>query len=199
MSAAPAALLAGQAREAVSGRAADPGDSVWDQPPMFTTWTWDGTSLSPRAPAVLDSSVHPDLLPELITSLAARDYAEHEGPPYAYAYQLTFEGFAVAGPAADASLGMKLLHEIDRAARAYHKRIDSIELVSALVADVHGRLFTATAYRSERGHVEERRYPPGRHPGGKVSTALIAAATATGHLAYGYPAAPAPRLEAPRG
>jgi hypothetical protein len=189
---APGVLLAGQACQAVTGR------TEWDQPAEFTTWTWDGTRLYLRGLTLIDPEVNPDSYPGLIASIASRDYSDHIGDP-PYAYQLTAEGYGVAPPEPDASSGRKLLQKLDSATRAYHKRIDAVELATTLLADVHGRLFTATAYRNQPGRVEEIRFAPGRHPGGKIGTALVSAATVTGHLAYGYPPGPALRMEGRRG
>jgi hypothetical protein len=187
MKPAPPAVLAGEARRAVADRSSG---GEWDQPATFAIWTWDGTRLLPRAAAVIDPAFNPDGYPELITSLASRDYAGHEHEP-AYAYQLTHEGYGVTPPGPDASPAEVLLHKLDSRTRGYQDRIDRIEVAMALIADVHGRLFTATVYRQLPGQIAEIRFRPGGHPASRITDALITVATVAGHLAYGYPNSPA--------
>jgi hypothetical protein len=78
-------------------------------------------------------------------------------------------------------------YERDRIGRTFHKRADATEACIVWVADVHGRLWSATKARDNPGRIHEVFYQPGRAPGGHLVKGLLRVAYATGMSAWGLP------------
>ena len=164
----PRDVLAALAREVIEAH------DKWDSPHALASVYRDGKGGARYGTVtIIDPALHPDLYPSLIGKRAAED-AERQGPPYAFLLQI--EAFGTAGPAEDAAPADKALFQADRIARTFHLRKDAVEVVQVWVADVHGRLWSATKARGREDEIEERFYRPGSELGGQMIEALLAAA-----------------------
>jgi len=164
----PRVVLAALAREVIDAH------SEWDAPHALASVYRDGKGGACYGTVTLiDPALHPGLYPAVISSRAAEDSAK-QGPPYAFLLQA--EMFGTTEPGADASPADRALYEADRQARTFHLRKDAVEIAQAWVADVHGRLWSATKVRGQDG-IQESFYRPGSGiPGGQMIDALLAAA-----------------------
>jgi hypothetical protein len=168
MTALPRAVLAALAREVIEAH------REWDAPHALASVYRDGNGGARYGTVtIIDPALQPALYPALISARAAGDAAKG-GPPYAFLLQA--EMFGTFEPSADAPPADRALYEADRKARTFHLRKDAVEIAQAWVADVHGRLWSATKVRGKDG-IQESFYRPGSGiPGGQMITALLAAA-----------------------
>jgi hypothetical protein len=157
---------------------------VWDRPATFQTLHWDGEALHPWTHAVILPDVAARHLPAFMAGMAKDELDGHPDEP-AYAYLLQFESHAVAPLGLDATEAERRQLREDQRRRSFHRRADAIEIVGAWCADIHGRLWSAVTAREDPGRIQEKFYPPGRHPDGLLIRPLLSIASATGALYYG--------------
>jgi hypothetical protein len=161
----------------------------WDSPHSFQTLHWDGEKLTVLTYACIMTDMNPVSYPAVMTGLAREELEKHPDDP-AYAYLLQTESFRVREPGPEAPAAEREQYQRDRAGRAFHERADAVEVCSAWVADIHGRLWFAEKTRGEPGIREEFYRPGSNEMGGPVIRALLAVAQATGILGHGLPGPP---------
>lgn len=172
---------------AAARRAVEELHTEWDSPHSFQILCWDGANLNCRTYACLMPDIDPPKYPAMMTGLAREDHEKHPGEP-AYAYLLQIECFGVTAPLPGATKDEIVQYNVDRMGRTFHQRADAVESCTAWVADIHGRLWTASKTRDKPSQINEAFYPPGKLPvGGQMINGLLAVAQATGTLSYGLP------------
>lgn len=169
---------------AAAARHAIEDHTEWDAAHAFITFRWDGAKLSAGTYACIMPDIEPDDYPQLMAGLALEELQKDPGDP-AYAYLLQTEGYGVKPPGPDATDKERLQYRADRRQRRFHQRPDAVEIATAILADVHGRLWQASHTRSDPGVIAEKFYEPGDYPGGQLTIGLLAVARATGFIAYG--------------
>jgi len=139
---------------AAAARAALEAHEEWDAPHCFQALHLDGDSLVCRMYACIMTDVEPDDYPRWMAMLADEQHEKDPRDP-AYAYLLQTESFRTRAPGPEASAAEREQYDRDRAGRTFHERADAVEVCSAWVADIHGRLWFA-----------EKAPLPGGRPGG---------------------------------
>lgn len=125
----------------------------------LTPLHWDGEKIIVRNWTAIHPEMDPAKYPHLILSTAQRTCDDFpDNPPYAYGLLVE-----VTAPPPDG-------------------RTSAL----ALVADIHGRLWTARRYR-DGGETEERMQEAGKETMPALQTALIIAARVTAVLRWGLP------------
>lgn len=159
----------------------------WDSPHSFETLHWDGEKLTTMTYACIMTDVTD--YAKVMIGLAKEEIGKHPDDP-AYGYLLQTESHRATKPGPEASAAEREQYDRDLRERTFHKRPDAVEVCSAWVADIHGRLWFAEKERDNPGHVREVFYRPGATLpafGGPVIDALLAVAQATGVLCHGLP------------
>ena len=125
-----------------------------------------------------------------MAGLAAEEHQRDPGDP-AYAYLLQIEAFGVAEPGPEASAADLARYHAARRGRTFHQLPEAVEVCTAWVADIHGRLWSARKFR-DGDAIEERHTPASAPaPGPAVFTGpLLTVARATGILAWGLDPTP---------
>lgn len=173
-------IAANMPDEAAAVRFADHALSLhtdWDSLHSFTLLTWDGTALYPSMIAVIDTSIHPDQYPDmlrglLVESLARRFREEPKSDPVV-ACMLQIEAYGItAGPS-----GMIAEEREAFARREAHTLPHRFECAIVYLADISGRVWSATKIRGDGGPDEVRAASEGAAPEyGKFPTAVRASA-----------------------
>ncbi len=158
----------------------------WDEIHAFATVTLEEDGPQVRTYAGIDPALNPDAYPLVMMQIAREDITRNEDAPYAF--MMEFEAFGVLEPPPSAPEEEKEQFDSDRRTRNFHSRPDAEEIASVYIADVNGRLWTATKYRVT-GQVEEQFYDGAAPPplGGQFIRALLAIAHSVGVVSYGTP------------
>lgn len=180
MSTVPRDALRAETRRALESH------DTWDSPHCFMTLHWDGTSVHVGTYAAILPDVAPPDYPVHMARLAYEELERDPGDP-ACAYLLQIEAHSLRPPSADAGEAELNRFHTARLTRTFYRQPDAEEAAIAWCADVHGRMWSATKYRSDPARIEEVFYSPGRTPGGQLITGLLAVAYATGTRAHGLP------------
>jgi hypothetical protein len=183
----PRSVFAAAARAEVESHVA------WDAPHCFQTLHMSGDDLVPRTFACIMTDINPTDYPRLMGQMAADQHARDPRDP-AYAYLLQIEAFGMVEPGPEASAAELAAYHQARRGRTFHLMPDAVECCTAWVADIHGRLWSASKTRDDPDTVRESFYRPGKAPGGPLVTGLLAVAAAAGIIYHGMPGAPAPGL-----
>lgn len=189
MGAPPRSVFAAAARAEVESHV------EWDAPHCFQTLHLDGGQLAVRTMACIMTDIHPTGYPALMAKMAGEEYARDPGDP-AYAYLLQVESFRMTGPGPEAPAADLAAYHAARRGRTFHLMPEAVEVCTAWVADIHGRLWSAEKTRQHPEAVHEVFYRPGKPPGGQLITGLLAVAETAGIRFHGMPdlAAPPPGL-----
>ena len=157
----------------------------WDMLAEFVTLVRrPGEILSPATIVIMAGDIHPYDYPKIMSDMTLKELerrAEGEtsdiGP---CALLLNVEGYSVEEPGVNASDAEKERFRRDRFERNFHERDDRREVKMASVADLSGRMVTATRYR-DNDTITERLYAPGDPAiGGNLPEGLVYAATTLG-------------------
>jgi hypothetical protein len=183
----PQSVFAAAARREIETHA------EWDAPHCFQTLHLDGGSLVPRTFACIMTDINPTDYPRLMAGMAADQHDRDPGDP-AYAYLLQVEAFGLTEPGPEASAAELAAYHQARRGRTFHLMPGAVETCTAWVADIHGRVWTATKTREHPEEVHEHFYRPGKAPGGPLITGLLAVAEAAGIMYHGMPGTPSPGL-----
>lgn len=159
----------------------------WDSLHHFLTLHQEGGGLRIGTFAAIDPAIHPNEYPDMMAGIAHKELEEGPDDP-ACAYLLQIEAWGVTEPRKGATLQERMQFQADRLGRTIHQRDDAYEQACAYLADVHGRLWSATKRRDQPGVIAEQFHPPGpRQPGGQMISGLLCVAQATGMATYGLP------------
>ena len=187
MTAPPRSVFAAAARAEVEAHV------EWDAPHCFQTLHLDGDKLAVRTMACIMTDIHPTDYPRLMAQMAAEEHDRDPRDP-AYAYLLQVESFGVTEPGPEASAADLARYHAARRGRTFHQLPEAVEVCTAWVADIHGRLWSAAKTRQRPEVVDEAFYRPGKSPGGPLIAGLIAVAESAGIRYHGCPGVPAPGL-----
>ena len=162
----------------------------WDSPHAFQTLRWDGGELAVGTHACVMPDIHPDRYPDLMRKIVTDEIRDRPGEP-AYAFAIQIEGFGVRMPpeSVELSAAERARFRADSIGRTFHKRPDRVEICTAHLADIHGRMWTAGKYRGGDEAITEKFYAPGdpEFPAGQMVRGLLACAHVTGAVMWGLP------------
>lgn len=180
------------------------GEGDWDGAhALMTLHNVDG-ELRIGAYAMIDPAISPDAYAPFIARIAAESITkamakddpaspmppDREQFPPPCAYLLQIEAYMAKLPP-DATEPERAQFDRDGRDRKIHARPDAAEIVSAVCADVHGRLYSAMKERGSDEITVTFHAPLDRQAGngltGRFADALLAAAYATGMACWALP------------
>jgi hypothetical protein len=157
----------------------------WDAPHTFITLhlTEDG-QVAPWTFGCILTDIDPGDYTRVMSSLALEELKRDRAHP-AYAYLLQVEAWGVIKPEPGASEAERAAFDAAARNRTFHALPGAVENCTAWVADIHGRLWSATKTRKDPQTICEHFYRPGKAPEGPLIAGLLAVAQATGVMCHG--------------
>lgn len=157
----------------------------WDAPHAFITLHLEADGqLAARTFGCIMTDIDPAQYTKVMAGLALQELeADRAHPAYAYLLQVEAWGADVPGPGASAA--ERAAFDAAARNRGFHALPGATEKCTAWVADIHGRLWSASKTRKDPQTIHEHFYRPGKDPGGPLITGLLAVARATGVMCHG--------------
>lgn len=181
------------------------GVAQWDLPHYLVPVHWDGRKLWTGSAHEIPHDVHPKDHPNLYARLSGED-AEPQAAMVREGRAATLYGYMLVAEMFGISVDLDVATQLDRrryqrdtAERRYHERPDAQESCMVMAADIDGRFWRATRYRSEPKRLlrefwqgpdalcitKDARRKGARFPEGASTLILTRIATALAVVLYG--------------